>query len=84
MSLILSRVTTLARSKNFFTAENGRFLSSWKSATTRMEVFRLPICGMPARSFSLVNLTAVETASNLVPSMVTVQRYGEAAMVNSS
>jgi len=74
MSLILSRVTTFASVKNFETALNGIFVSSWKSAHTRISVVRLPICGMPALSFSVPNVTLVETASNFVPSIVTVHR----------
>jgi hypothetical protein len=46
-------------------------------------VDRLPIWGIPARSLLLWNRTLAATASNFVPSMVIVQRYGLAAMVNS-
>src|SRR5208283_5837428 len=42
------------------------------------------ICGMPARSLAVSNATHDSTASNLLPSIVTVLRYGCAAMSVSS
>src|ERR1700733_3794957 len=78
IGLILSRVTTFARSKNCLTDENGRLVSSCRSAHTRIRVERLPIWATPERSFSVLNFTLVVTALNFVPSMVTVVRLGVA------
>src|SRR5262245_58154674 len=81
MSLILSLVASLARSKSFFSKSNGIVFLSWRSTLISIAGTKLPIIGIPARSLAVENETLAERAWNLSPSIVTVVTNGCAIFI---